>query len=446
MKRRTFLKQSVVGAAGYGAAFSLSRSLSFGQAPPSERIRAGFVGVAGRAGNLLREFADQKDVEIAALAEIDPRHVPGALEDLKERQIKAPPVHTDFRKLLDDPSIDILVVGTPDHWHAIPTIMGCQAGKDVYVEKPDGHNMLEGQRMVQAMRRHNRIVQLGTQARSAPRMFEAVEYLRTGALGRVLVAKAWETMKQGSIGSPPDSDPPSGVDYDFWLGSAPKRPFNPRRFHKTWRWFFDYGTGDLGNDGVHRIDYARWALEAAIEPEGAQLPPLPSKVSAMGGKWYFDDIQEWPDTMQVNYEYESSGKSPGRILTYEMRVWSPYQMYGANEGAAIYGDQGYMVIDNQSWRAYDPEDNILAESEAPPVGSLHIRNFLDCVKSRKRPHADLETIGHPASIYCHAGNVAWRVGRQLQLDAKTETFIDDREANAFRTRKEYRKPWVLPKV
>lgn len=446
MKRRKFLKNTVLGAGCFNAAFSLSRSLSFGQAPPSERIRTGFVGVAGRAGSLLREFSGQKDVEVVALAEIDPRRVPNAMKMLAERDIKPPAVHTDFRKLLDDPSIDVLVVGTPDHWHAIPTIMACLASKDVYVEKPDGHNMVEGQRMVQAMRKQKRVVQLGTQARSSPRMMEAMDYLRTGALGKVLVAKAWETTKQGSIGSPPDSDPPPEVDYDFWLGPAPKRRFNPRRFHGSWRWFFDYGTGDLGNDGVHRIDYARWALGAAVEAEGGKLPVLPRKISAIGGKWYFDDIQEWPDTMQVNYEYGGVGNGPGRILTYEMRVWSPYRMHGAGEGAAVYGDEGYMVIDNRQWRAYDPKDRVVREGKAPGVGTLHVRDFLDCVKSRKRPHADLETIGHPASIFCHAGNVAWRVGRQLQLDPGSELFVDDDEANAFRTRKKYREPWTLPTV
>jgi predicted dehydrogenase len=446
MRRRTFLKNTVLGTGALSAAFSLSRSLSRGQAAPSERIRAGFVGVAGRAGALLKQFSAQPEVEVVALAEIDPRRVPAAMKMLESRKLKAPVVHTDFRKLLDDRSIDILVVGTPDHWHAIPTIMGCQAGKDVYVEKPDGHNMIEGQRMVQAMRKHKRIVQHGTQARSSPRMHEAIDYVRSGALGKVLVAKAWETTKQGPIGSPPDSQPPPGVDYDFWLGPAPKRPFNPRRFHGSWRWFFDYGSGDLGNDGVHRMDYARWALNAAVETEGQSLPVLPHKISALGGKWYFDDMQEWPDTMQVNYEFAGSNGQPGRILTYEMRVWSPYPMLGKGEGAALFGDRGYLVIGNSQWGAYDPKGKLLVEGKAPRDATVHIRNFLACVKSRKRPNADLETVGHPSSILCHAGNVAWRIGRQVELDPDTELFVDDAEANAHRTRPEYRAPWKLPEV
>ena len=447
MKRRTFLKSSPALSVGsLAAATVLSRSLSFGKAPPSARLRAGFVGVGGRAGTLLREFSGQSDLEVVAVADIDSRRVPRAMKELATRGIRQPKIFTDFRKILEDATVDILVVGTPDHWHAIPTIMGCLAGKDVYVEKPDGHNMLEGQRMVEAMRKHKRIVQLGTQSRSLPQKLEAMEYVRSGKLGRVLVAKAWETTKQRPIGYPADSDPPRGVDYDFWLGPAPKRRFNPARFHGSWRWFFDYGTGDLGNDGVHRIDYARWALETAVEAEGGAPLGLPTKISALGGKWHFDDAQQWPDTLQVSYQYPSRGKSPGRILTYEMRIWSPYKMHGEGEAAVIYGDQGYLVITNNDWRAHDSNDKVIARNKVKDPPAPHVRNFLDCVKSRQRPNADLETIGHPSSIFCHAANVAWKLGRQLELDPDTELFVNDPEANALRTRSEYRKPWTLPEV
>jgi predicted dehydrogenase len=297
--------------------------------------------------------------------------------------------------------------------------------------------------MVAAQRKHKRVVQMGTQSRSGAHFLSAIDYIRQGSLGTCLVAKAWETTKQGPIGRPADSEPPEGVDYDFWLGAAPKRPFNIRRFHGNWRWFFDYGTGDLGNDGVHRLDYARWALSTAVEAQGGQPLGMPLKITATGGKWYFDDMQEWPDTLQVTYEFPGT---PGRILTYEMRIWSPYRMYGEGEGAVIYGDRGYIVIGNSRWRAYDPQDKVLAEGSGNNDGRTHIENFLACVKSRNKPAADLETIGHPSSVLCHAGNLAWRVGRTLQLDPVTETFVGDDEANAKRTRPEYRKPWTLPDV
>ncbi|MFP6602484.1 MAG: hypothetical protein VB862_08145, partial [Pirellulaceae bacterium] len=330
--------------------------------------------------------------------------------------------------------------------HAIPTIMACQAGKDVYVEKPDGHNMLEGQRMVAAMRKHKRIVQMGTQARSGEHFLAAIDYIRTGALGKVLVAKARESTRQGAIGYPPDSAPPDGVNYDMWLGPAPKKPFNPRRFHGHWRWFFDYGSGDLGNDGVHRLDFARWALSAAVEAQGEAPLTVPTKISALGGKWYFDDMQQWPDTYQINYQYSGEPGKAGKILTYEMRIWTPYNYYDEGEGAVIYGDQGYMVLGNRRWRAFGAKNKLVKEGSGNNDGVSHIRNFLDCVKTRRKPNADLETVGHPTSLLCHGGNVAWKLGRQVELDPVTELFVDDEEANRLRTRPEYRKPWLLPEV
>lgn len=416
------------------------------KAAAGERVRVGCVGAGGRAGFLVRAFSANPEVDVVALADLDPRRLAAGVEAVKNITGKTPKAEKDFRKLVDDNSIDALVVGTPDHWHAIPTIMGCLAGKDVYVEKPDGHNIVEGRTMVAAMRKHSRIVQMGTQARTSNHFQEAVDYVRTGALGQVLVAKAWESSRQRSLGYPADTDPPPGVDYNLWLGPAPKRPFNPMRFHGNWRWFFDYGTGDLGNDGVHRLDYARWALSAAGEARGEKPLYMPTKISAMGGKWYFDDIQEWPDTLQVNYEYPGQEGKPGKILTYEMRVWTPYGYNDESEGAILYGDQGYLVIGNRRWRAFNPDGEIVAQGSGDNDGTTHIQNFIDCIKSRNKPNADLETVGHPSSILCHAGNLAWRLGRQVQLDPESETFLGDDEANALRTRPIYRKPWTLPEV
>jgi len=443
LNRRHFLQESAAGMALVAGGFEAFAAGQGGKSPASERIQVGCVGTKGRAGFLVSAFSAMKDVDVVAVADVDSRNLPSAVETVAKLNGKAPRAETDFRKLVDDQRIDVLVVGTPDHWHAIPTIMACQSGKDVYVEKPDGHNMVEGQRMVHAMRKHQRIVQMGTQARTGPHFLSAMEFIRTGKLGKCLVAKAWESAKQGSIGRPADSPPPEGVDYDFWLGAAPKRPFNIRRFHGNWRWFFDYGTGDLGNDGVHRLDFARWALSTAAEAAGEKPLTMPVKISATGGKWYFDDMQEWPDTLQVTYQYPGN---PGRILTYEMRVWSPYKMYGEDEGAVLYGDQGYLVIGNSRWRAFNPKDEIIAQGSGNNDGTTHIQNFLECVKTRKKPNADLETIGHPSSMLCHAGNVAWKLSRTVTLDPVTQTFGNDTEANALRTRPEYRKPWLLPEV
>jgi predicted dehydrogenase len=322
--------------------------------------------------------------------------------------------------------------------------MACQAGKDVYVEKPDGHNIVEGMRMVDAMRKHNRIVQMGSQHRSTHRLQSAIEFVKSGRLGRCLVAKAWESTKQGSIGNPADGEVPAGVDYDMWLGPAPKRAFNRNRFHGRWRWFYDYGTGDLGNDGVHRLDMAIALLNAACQAQGDDPVGLPKTIVANGGKWYFDDAQQFPDTLQVNYEF--GDQAARKLLTYEMRIWAPYHYLGHSEGSAVFGDKGYIVIGNSQWIAYGNRGEELARGEGDSSEVPHVQNFVDCIKSRSKPYCDLETVGHPASVLCHAGNIAARTGRKLTLDPNTEMFESDPEANRLRTRPEYRKPWALPEV
>ncbi|MBW3541168.1 MAG: Gfo/Idh/MocA family oxidoreductase [Planctomycetes bacterium] len=449
MDRRRFLKESALGA----SALATLGGAAVGKVSAAERVRVGVVGAGGRALSLNLSFAANPNAEVVAIADIDPRQFPRAVAEVTKRQGKEPQAVSDFRKLIDDPSIDALVVGTPDHWHAIPTILACLAGKDVYVEKPDGHNILEGQRMVAAMRKEKRIVQMGSQHRSTERMQSALEFIKSGKLGRCLFAKSWESARQGAIGRPPDGEPPSGVDYDMWIGPAPKRPFNPNRFHGRWRWLYDFGTGDLGNDGVHRLDMAIAALNAACEAQGDSPLGLPTSIHASGGKWYFDDMQEFPDTLQATYEYGSGQVEDGRpprdkkILTYELRIWCPYNMEGLSEGAALYGDAGYMILGNNGWRAYGPGGQVMKEMPGDSHEAAHVQNFIDCIKSRQKPYCDLETVGHPASLLCHAGNISARLGgRRLELDAETETFRGDDEANALRTRPEYRQPWVLPEV
>ncbi|MCA9111471.1 MAG: Gfo/Idh/MocA family oxidoreductase [Planctomycetaceae bacterium] len=443
MSRRNMLGAGVAGTLAIGSLTSRVLQAAPGKQPASERIQVGCIGAAGRAGSLIKSFCNSSQADLVAIADLDESRLAQGVKSAEDIQGHRPRAESDFRKLIDDPKLDVIVVGTPDHWHAIPTILACINGKDVYVEKPDGHNIVEGQRMVEAMRKHKRIVQMGSQHRSTERMKSALEFIGTGALGRVLTAKAWESAKQGNIGHPPDSEPPHGVDYDMWLGPAPKRPFNRNRFHGRWRWFHDYGTGDLGNDGVHRLDMALAMLNKALEAKGEPSVELPNRVSGTGGKWYFDDMQEFPDTMQVDYRF--AGRPP-RLLTYVMRIWAPYAEHGLSEGAAIYGDEGYVIMGNSGWQAFGPKDKLLAQGEGDSHEAPHVENFLNCVKSRQKPNCDLETIGHRASLLCHIGNIATRIGETLHFDAQTEEFIGDREANDYRTRPEYRKPWVLPEV
>jgi predicted dehydrogenase len=435
--RRGFLRLSSGIMAVAGLSEGPARSARAGA---NDTVVLAVLGVRGRAGSLMRDFATMEGTRIKTLVDIDARLFDKAVTEVEERQGTRPAtVHGDFRRVLDDKEIDALVVGTPDHWHAIPTILGCQAGKHVYVEKPDAHNIREGRLMVAAARKYDRVVQMGVQSRSGAHFAEAIDYLRGGAIGRALYARAWESARQGSIGKPADAPVPAGVDYDTWLGPAPERPFNPVRFHGNWRWFFDYGTGDLGNDGVHRLDMARRGLEAALIAQGGAPLGMPTVASATGGKRYFDDLQEFPDTLFVSLDYPDQKAT----ILYEMRVWTPYPLDGESEGAAIFGDKGYVVIGNTRWRGFSPDGKVVAEGASPggQHESAHKRNFLDCLKSGARPNCDI-AIGHATSVLCHLGNIAWRVGRTVRFDPATETILDDPEANALRERS-YRKPWVL---
>ncbi|MEQ1826075.1 MAG: Gfo/Idh/MocA family oxidoreductase [Pirellula sp.] len=440
--RRKFLTQAATAMSAVYAIPSVAGAA--GKATASERIRIGHIGAGGRALSLINSFAANPSVEVVAIADLDPSRLGPGLNAAAKLQGREPRSERDFRKLIDDKSIDAIVIGTPDHWHAIPTILACQAGKDVYVEKPDSHNIVEGMRMVAAMRKHGRIIQMGSQHRSTHRLQSAIEFVRGGKLGRIHVAKAWESTKQGAIGFPADSDPPPGVDYDMWIGPAPKRPFNINRFHGRWRWLYDFGTGDLGNDGVHRLDMAVALLNSGSEAQGDGPIGLPATVFSNGGKWHFDDAQEFPDTMQTNFQFGSGKKT--KLLTYEMRIWAPYHYLGESEGSAVFGDLGYLVIGNERWMAYGKGGEQLGKGEGDSHEKMHVQNFVDCIKSRKKPYCDLETVGHPASVLCHAGNISARVGRMLTLDPITESFVGDAEANQFRSRAEYRKPWLLPEL
>lgn len=427
--RRTFF----LAAAGTAAPAFLSG------ASVNERLTVGMMGFRGRGRGLLNGFAEIPDVTVKTICDVDQRLFDRSVAEVSDRQGRAPGVETDFRRLLDDPDIDIVVMGTPTHWHAIPTVLACQAGKHVYVEKPAGHNIAEGRAMLDAARKHDRVVQVGIQSRSGTNYEEACEYIRSGALGKVAFAKGWESARQRGIGYPPDEPVPEGVDYEMWLGPAPKRPFNRNRFHGSWRWFFDYGAGDLGNDGVHRVDYARRGLAAGFEAMGKTLPDWPTAVSAAGGKLFFDDAQEWPDTLVVTWDY------PGATLMYEMRNWQPNPIDGEAEGAAVYGENGYVVIGNGTWRAFDENHRIVVRgaSTKNDDDARHKRDMLNAIRDGGRPACDIE-IGHCASGLVHLGNIAWRTDRKLRFDPETETFGDN-EANRLLGR-EYRKPWILPDV
>ena len=417
MQRRSFLKKSA-------AAVS---SLYVGQARgTNDRVNLALMGLRGRGRSLASEFAALQDVDISYLCDVDPNVVRPAVTTVVEKKGNTPKVVGDFREILDDQSVDALIVAAPDHWHALATIMACQAGKDVYVEKPVSHNIREGRLMVKAAQKYNRVIQVGTQLRSWKSVQTGVEYARSGRLGKILMGKVWNNQRRDNIGRLPDSETPFGINYDLWLGPARKRPFNPNRFHYNWHWFWDYGTGDVGNDGVHSLDIARWAMGLGS----------PTSVKASGGIHFFDDARETPDTQTVVYEY------PGQTLIYEMRLWCPYTINGAQNGVALYGTEGYMIYGRrQGWQVYGRKNEPGPDLSATNTPGAHYRNFVDCIRSRAGTNASIQ-VGHMSAILAHLGNIALRVGRDLKFDPQTESLVGDEEAGRY-LRREYREPWMV---
>ncbi len=395
----------------------------------NDKINVACIGVRGRGNSVMQTFAANSDCAITHICDVrdDVRKARG--KEIEAKTGLAPKLVRDYRELLDDSSIDAFMVATPDHWHALLTIEGCRAGKDVYVEKPASHNIAEGKIAVAAARKYERIVQMGTQIRSAPFLKEARQYVESGALGKVISGKAWETARNGEVHLAKDSGAPGGIDYNLWLGPSTEREYNATIVGGAWRWLFNYGTGDLGNDGVHRIDYCRYVMG---------LDDFPDAVSCSGGKFFFEDDQEFPDTMFVNYDY------PDKILQYEMRLWSRPKLFGNGEGAAIYGENGWILLNNTSWTAYDAKGKVVKSGKSDVGQGAHVRNFLDAVRSRKRESLNQEIYsGHVSSVMCHAGNIAWRTDKKLRFDKKTETFDDD-GANQLRGRTEFREGFEIP--
>ncbi|MCW5982421.1 MAG: Gfo/Idh/MocA family oxidoreductase [Bryobacteraceae bacterium] len=397
----------------------------------SDQVNVGIVGVGGRGRSLIRPFAVAPGVNVRYFCDADQSSLEKA-HAIAEK-LSLPPVKdaTDMRRLLDDKELDAVVVATPDHWHAPATILSCDAGKDVYVEKPASHNIREGRLMIDAARRNQRIVQVGTQARSRPSTLEAIELVRSGRIGRVLMGKAWNVQLRENIGRKPDSPVPPGVDYDAWLGPAPWIPFNENRFHYKWHWHWHFGTGDAGNDGVHQFDIGRWALGESY----------PRRVSGSARKIFFDDDQQTPDTMNMTFDYETTS------MIWEMRIWNPYQMEGCENGVAVYGTDGMIHIgpftENWGYKVFDRSGKLVEQRDRPEPDP-HPQNFVDCVRSRRFPNADIME-GHLSSLHAHLANIVARTGRNLSFDPGSETVINDPEANLYVSRT-YRTHWGTPKM
>jgi predicted dehydrogenase len=448
--RRKFLKDTI-GAASAAAltapAASAATAASTGRVEgANDRIRIGLIGCGGMGRANLRDFTKLPGIQCVALCDVDDAQAAKAQKDVLDADgVKQTAELTtrDFRQVLDRKDIDAVIVATPDHWHALPTILACQAGKDVYVEKPLSISIGEGRVMVNAARKHDRVVQMGTHQRSATHYADAVEYVKSGKLGNIRLVRAWAYLDwKGETPVVPDEPVPDGVDYNLWLGPAPSRPFNKNRFHFTFRWYWDYSGGLMTDWGAHMIDIANWAM-------GIKAP---SSAVSFGGKYgYPNDAMETPDTQQVVWAY------PTFSMIWEHAIGIGRGPEAREHGVAFIGEYGTLVIDRAGWEVYAETDRIEKRLREYKRAGLprqssgneeyhlkHVKDFVDCMKSRERPKADVE-IGHNSMIACHLGNLAQRLGRMIRWDVDKEQVIGDPEAQKMVARA-YRAPWALPKV
>lgn len=432
--RRDFMQLGTTAAA---AAWLFAGSTETARAAADERMPVALIGPGGMGTGHLNQLVGNPRVRLATICEVDEQRAAKAAETVTKATGTAPAIVKDMRRVFDDPQIQAVWIATPDHWHAPAAILAAQAGKHVYVEKPCSHNLREGRMMIAAARKHNVVMQVGTQSRSTAHVIKAIEKLRSGVIGEILVAKAWNSQRRGSIGKQRPSNPPPHLDYDLWLGPVPHVPYQSNFLHGIWRWWYDFGCGDIGNDGVHDIDIARWGLGVTTHP---------TRVAALGGKSFFDDDQQHADTQTVVFEYAGATQAgrPKQLL-FEQRIWSPYVQEGFENGDAWYGTEGLMVFGKAGrYQLFGPRNKLIEESSgSPPDLAAHHANFLDCIRTGARPNADIE-INHLSTALCHFGNIATRVGRVLNIDPQREAILHDDEAHALLGRT-YRDHWATPK-
>ncbi len=448
LTRRSFLGAGTKVAAGSALAGGLLAQPQKAVAQ-NDKIVVGLIGCGGMGRANLRQFMKNPDVQVAALCDVDTTHLDGALTDVeKAGNQKKPDTYKDFRALIDRKDINAVIVGTPDHWHALPTIYACQAGKEVYCEKPLGFSVGECRAMLNAARKYNRVVQTGNWQRSSQHMMDAVDLVKSGKLGKISVTRAWMVRNMPGIGNPPDGNPPPELDYEMWLGPAPKQPYNPNRSHYNFRWFYDYAGALMTDWGIHLNDVVLWAMGT----------PQPIAVTAVGGKFVLDnDNRDTPDTLIATFQF------PNFVHQWEHREGNGRPMDGGPQGHGIefIGTNGTLIVDRGGWKVFAETEGKektprIAEQSVPAKGGLpeHIRDFLDCIKSRQQCRADFEISANTTSI-CHLGNVAYLAGKKIFWDPATQKLVnapmnggsrpsDDRAANQIAlVEREYRRPWSI---
>ncbi len=412
MERRTFIRQAAIAAVGV----QLSPAI-FTNGLPSERIRLVSIGSNSRGLALAQATAKLKNVEFVYVCDTDSRVIDKTSAEISKITGKKPKGLPDFRKALEDKSIDGVIIATPDHWHAPATIIACQAGKHVYVEKPCSHNPAEGELMVQAARKHNRIVQMGSQRRSWDHMQEAVAELHGGIIGRVFFAQGWYTNNRPSIGIGKPAAVPSWLNYDLWQGPAPRTAYKDNLIHYNWHWHWTWGTGEALNNGTHEVDMMRWGMQA----------DYPTRVTSGGGRFMFNDDWETPDTQTITWEFPGN-----KAFTWEGRSCNNLPVEGSGRGVIFFGEKGSMVIPGgNGYKVLDAKNKLIKEvkdltttDKTNTVGpgealdAVHLQNYLDCIRSGKSPNADIET-GRKSTLLVQLGNIAIRTHESLDIDTQT---------------------------
>jgi len=449
VSRREFIAGGVKSAAAMAAAGSVMGTARPGRVlGANDRINIAVIGIRGRGMGHALAWAGMENVEVTALCDVDENLFDSRQKRIEDIQGTRPKAIVDMRDLFEDKDIDAVSIATTDHWHALSTIWACQAGKHVYLEKPTCHNMWEGLKTVEAARKYDRIVAAGTQNRSIRAVRAAMRFLREGRLGEIYMAKGLCFKPRNSIGTAQDSPVPEGVHYDLWLGPAPQRPFNPNRFHYNWHWHWDYGCADIGNQGPHQMDIARWGLGK---------DEYPRKIKCVGGYFAFESDQETPNTQLATYEYDD-----GKILQFEVRGLYTNAEDGILIGNIFFGTEGWMHLNGNTWRTYYGRENepgpssddidMEKEEAADPMvltgtGSAgHYSNFISALRANDRTILTGDILeGHRSSCLCHLGNISYRLGRELTFDSHAGKFVGDDVADTYLTR-HYRAPYVVPET
>jgi predicted dehydrogenase len=423
--RRDFIKNST------GAAIALSiptiiPSSAFGA---NDKAQVAVLGVNGRGKDHIKGFQKVEKSQVAILCDPDMNVLKTRAGEFEKTYGANVKMEQDLRKVFENKSIDAVSIATPNHWHTLAAIWAMKAGKDVYVEKPGTHNLYEGKKLIEAAKKYKRVVQHGVQLRSSLAIQEAIKHLRDGLIGNVYMARGLVFKWRPDIGDKGKSKVPEGLNYDLWTGPAEMRDFSENYVHYNWHWCWNYGNGDVGNQGIHETDLCMWGLNVG----------LPEKITSMGGKFLWDDYKETPEVLSSVYHYPSEKK----VIQFEVRPWMTNQEDGVGIGNIFYGSEGYMVIEG-----YNKYETFLGREKKPgpsrKEGGDHYQNFVEAVlaKDPTKCNAPVET-AHLSSGLAHLGNIAYQTGRVLTFDPKTETFPGDAEANKMMKR-EYRAPYVVP--